>query len=106
MPKIWIVCMLSVLGAFVSGFSSLWQQVRLEALVSRSIIGAVVGAAVAVVYCMLVKRWFLLQEEKMKTELPPLQPIPSDLSPDALEQEGAQEDFQPLGVEEWQNLPK
>ncbi|WP_018704299.1 hypothetical protein [Anaeromusa acidaminophila] len=105
MPKIWIVCMLSVLGAFVSGFSSLWQQVRLEALVSRSIIGAVVGAAVAVVYCMLVKRWFLFQEEKMKTELPTMKQPLSEESQEALEQE-AQENFQPLGVEEWQKLPK
>ena len=45
MPRIWIIIILAVLGALVSGFSSVWQQVRLEALVSRSIIGAVVGGA-------------------------------------------------------------
>ena len=105
MPRIWIIIILTVLGALVSGFSSLWQHVRLEALFSRSIIGAVVGGAVAIVYCMLVQRWFLLQEEKVKNALP-LKPQSTQLSQEEVGQEEAQENFQPLGVEEWQNLPK
>lgn len=105
MPRIWIIIILAVLGALVSGFSSVWQQVRLEALVSRSIIGAVVGGAVAVVYCMLVQRWFLHQEEKVKNSLPAKQHS-TNLSQEELEQEEAQEKFQPLGAEEWQKLPK
>ena len=105
MPRIWIIIILAVLGALVSGFSSLWQHVRLEALVSRSIIGAVVGGAVAIVYCMLVQRWFLQQEEKVKKGSP-LKPQANQLSQEELGQEEAQENFQPLGAEEWQNLPK
>ena len=45
------------------------------------------------------------QEEKMKTELPTMKQPLSEESQKALEQE-AQENFQPLGVEEWQKLPK
>nr|WP_320145473.1 hypothetical protein [uncultured Anaeromusa sp.] len=105
MPRIWIIIVLAVLGALVSGFSSVWQQVRLEALVSRSIVGAVVGGAVAVVCCMLVRRWFLLQEEKVKNDLPAKKKS-TNLSQEELGQEEAQEKFEPLGVEEWRNLPK
>jgi phosphate/sulfate permease len=105
MPRIWIIIILAVLGALVSGFSSVWQHVRLEALVSRSIIGAVVGGAVAVVYCMLVQRWFLRQEEKVKHGLPAKQHS-TNLPQEELDQEEAQEKFQPLGAEEWQKLPK
>ena len=105
MPRMWIVIILALLGALVSGFSSLWQQVRLEVLASRSIIGAVSGAAVAVVYCMLVKRWFLRQEENLKKTLPAKKQSNSTFQEES-GQESAPEKFQPLGAEEWQNLPK